>query len=358
MNKIHFLADDEQVKAIGRTILEDKIRWFALSGSGVEFEFEGKYISVTLEGDDESAKANGNKEVRGEFPRFAIYLNNERIVDSCLINREETIEIYNGNRKKMNIRIIKLSEAPMSIMGIKSFEADDSATIKPGKDKALKIEIIGDSITCGYGVDDEVAFSTATEDVTAAYGYLAVEKMNADYSMVSFSGYGIISGYTELDEKLTTQLVPDYYEMIGYSRGMYNGRAITNEKWDFTKFRPDIVVINLGTNDDSYCRDFQDRQYEFANEYAKFLEMVRKNNPDAFILCAFGVMTDRLYPYIEKAAGIYKSKTGDEKIEITKLSTHREENGYAADWHPSKVSHKIAAEELYKALEKVVARIR
>lgn len=77
------------------------------------------------------------------------------------------------------------------------------------------MEFIGDSITCGYGVDDEVAehqFKTATEDVTRAYAYKTARMLNADYSMFSASGYGIITGYTEGDVKLEDQRLPQFYE--------------------------------------------------------------------------------------------------------------------------------------------------
>lgn len=348
------VAEEGYVKLVGRTTLVDDIRWFSLSGSGVEFDFSGEFLGLTLFGDDESAKAAGNSDIAGEFPRFGIYVDGERKFDECLIDREKNIVIYDGVKTKKHIQIIKLSEAPMSMLGIKCIEIDSDAEICPSASKNLKIEIIGDSITCGYGVDDETAFSTATEDVTSSYSYLTAKKLDVDYSMVSFSGYGIISGYTDSDEKVTSQLVPDYYEMVGYSRGRYNGEALTNTSWDFSKYQPDIVVINLGTNDDSYCQDIEARQNEFMTEYAKFIEMVRKNNTKAYIVCAYGVMTARLFDFIQNAVDIYQEKTGDLRVKAVKLSTHLEENGYAADFHPSKKSHRIAAEELHNELKKII----
>ncbi|WP_059041925.1 hypothetical protein [Paenibacillus rubinfantis] len=73
--------------------------------------------------------------------------------------------------------------------------------------------------------------------------------------MVSLSGYGIISGYTENGEKLLTHLVPDYYEKVGKSEGKFDGTLVPQSlNWDFNKFVPDLIVVNLGTNDDSYTR--------------------------------------------------------------------------------------------------------
>ena len=129
------------------------------------------------------------------------------------------------------------------------------------------IEFVGDSITCGYGVDDENYehhFSTKTEDVTKAYAYKAAEALNADYSMVAISGYGIISGYTEGDEPIPEQTIPQYYDTLGFSYGGFGASKPQDIKWDFTKRQPDIIVINLGTNDSSYIKGYDDRHDYFS----------------------------------------------------------------------------------------------
>ena len=194
--------------------------------------------------------------------------------------------------------------------------------------------------------DPEHHFSTATEDETASYAYLTAQSLDADYSMVSYSGYGIISGYTETDEKQLTELVPDKYEDTGYSRGKVDGVAVTLQKWDFDRFCPDFVVINLGTNDDSYCKDIAQRQEEYAACYAQFIQQVHSHNPGAYILCVYGIMTDRLYPYVQKAVELYRQKTGDERITALHIEPHTDEAGYGADWHPSKLTHIRAAKEV------------
>ena len=61
------------------------------------------------------------------------------------------------------------------------------------------IEFIGDSITCGYGIDtacEANTFSTTNENVNKAFSYLTAAALGADASFVSYSGHGLISGYT------------------------------------------------------------------------------------------------------------------------------------------------------------------
>ncbi len=349
-------AADAKIKYIGRTIADDNgTIWCALSGSGVEFTYRGASLDVVLAGDDltkletqQYEKIKTQQDV--DYARIAVYVNNERIIDEWLEVPQKTYCVWRSDKpQEITVRIVKLSEAPHSIVGIQEFVMADTDVISPTPDKPLKLEFIGDSITCGYGVDDndpEHHFSTATEDETASYAYLTAQSLDADYSMVSYSGYGIISGYTETDEKRLTELVPDKYEDTGYSRGKVDGVAVTLQKWDFDRFCPDFVVINLGTNDDSYCKDIAQRQEEYAACYAQFIQQVHSHNPGAYILCVYGIMTDRLYPYVQKAVELYRQKTGDERITALHIEPHTAEAGYGADWHPSKLTHIRAAKEV------------
>lgn len=47
-----FKPTSEVVKNIGRYLYKDDILWLALSGSGIEFTFAGKDLSVAIVGDD------------------------------------------------------------------------------------------------------------------------------------------------------------------------------------------------------------------------------------------------------------------------------------------------------------------
>lgn len=173
--------------------------------------------------------------------------------------------------------------------------------------------------------------------------------------MVSYSGYGIITGYTENDQKLTTHLLPDYYEKVGKSEGRFDNKLLPQQlSWDFSRFVPDLIVINLGTNDDSYTKDDAVRQAEYAREYAGFLKTVRRCNPHAKILCTLGIMGDRLYPYVEQAVSCYSAETGDNTISTMKFEVQEAADGYASDLHPSPVTHHKAADKLAAHIQKLM----
>jgi lysophospholipase L1-like esterase len=344
-----FKATDPYVKIIGRSYYYNEVLWLALSGSGVEFSFYGKKAEITVKGDN-IASSHTNQ------ARIGIYVNGKRIIEDQVKQPLKTYTVFQSDtNENVTVRIIKLSEAAMSTVGIEGITVDATRGIKPTTENLHKIEFIGDSITCGYGVDDENElhpFSTATEDVTKAYAYQTAQALQANYSMVSYSGYGIITGYTETDQKLISHLVPDYYEKVGKSEGRFDGILEPQSiSWDFNKFVPDLIVINLGTNDDSYTKDDADRQAEYAERYVEFLKLVRQNNSHAVLLCTLGIMGDRLYPYVEQAVSDYTQETGDTNIAAMRFDGQLAADGYGADWHPSKVTH-------HKAAEKLIAQIK
>lgn len=354
LSEKNFIATSENVKLLGRTDLNEDILWLAHSASGVEFTFTGTTAEVTVVGD---SMATGGSD--GNYARFAVYVNDKRVLDEIVTTAEKTYEICSAEKETENtVRIIKLSESANSTIGIKNIKVNSIGNIAPTAKKDLTIEFIGDSITCGYGVDDENKshhFSTATEDATRAYAYKTAQLLNADYSLVSYSGYGIISGYSGDGKKQTSQLVPTYYDKFGFSYGNYNGYNVADVEWDFTTLVPDVIVINLGTNDYSYCKADKEKMADFTENYTKFIEQVRKDNPKAYIVCTLGVMGANLFESIETAVADYVATSKDEKVSTLQLAAQDGKDGYAADWHPTEATHTKVATAVSDYIKTLIA---
>lgn len=338
------------VKPLGRTWPRADSLWLAFSGAGAEISFTGNACTVVLVGDDRASDANA----ACNHARVAIELDGVRAADVMIDAAEKTVTVA-AEAGEHVLRIIKLSEAAMSTCGIRAIEAGN---IRPTARKARCIEFIGDSITCGYGMDDEDPehpFLTCTEDATCTYAYRTAQALEAECSMAALSGYGVISGYTATaEEPVTAQLMPDYYEKLGFSYGVYEGAIPQEIPWDFSTCQPDVVVINLGTNDDSYCLDHAARQQHFCDAYVRFLQSVRRCNPRAKILCTLGIMGDRLYPFVEKAAAAYSAQTGDTEIACMAFTPQLEEDGRTADYHPTALTHSKAAEKLTAEIRRLM----
>ena len=179
---------DKNAKLTGRVYFKDEVMWLGLSGSGASFTFGGTKLVLKLKGDNIAVGENPI-----DYARIAVYVDGKRVVEEMINCAEKEVTVIDRTENAQSVvEIIKLSESPMSAVGIEAF-AEGSAEALP--EKPLKIEFIGDSITCGYGVDDEDEnhqFTTATEDVTKAYAYKTAKALDAEYSMFSASGYGIV----------------------------------------------------------------------------------------------------------------------------------------------------------------------
>ena len=340
-----FPATDQYVKLTGRTAEQDGIRWLIHSASRAEFRMSGTEASVTIVGD---ASATAGDEA--SYARLAVYVNGVRTADRLVKKPEEKLVIFSSEEEReVTVSVVKLSEGAISVFGIRSFDVVASKDIEPLPEKELKIEFVGDSITCGYGVDDENPehpFSTATEDATRTYAWKTAETLGADLSCVCYSGHGIISGYTDSGSKVSDQLIPPVYEKIGKNNGSAAPFVDVNRPWSFSGFIPQFVVINLGTNDDSYAKDIPDRREEYTACYAEFLKTVRKNNPKAQMVASLGIMGDGLFPCVQEAVFRYQQETGDERITTLRFAPQDGSTGYAADWHPTEKTQEIAANVL------------
>ena len=343
-----FLAKKDNVKIIGRYYQNDDITWITYSGSAIEFYASGNYVELVLAGDDNIFQEKDHR------PRYAIYLDDKLLVDTKMNDFEFTIQfkISNDEEKKSKIKVMLLSENQNGGVGIKKIKvnscSDSEKIIAPTEKKKFSIEFIGDSITCAYGVDapdQSYSFTTTTENFSKSYAYLASKLLDADYSVMALSGHGIVSGYSQGD-KWAEGLIPLYYEKN--SRNVhYPG------DWDFEKNKNDVVFINLGTNDANYVNaDRENRENEFVEEFANFLQTVRKKNPDAYIICTLGTLNPlNMYPLVEKGVKLF----GGERISVFESPTQDMNDGLGADWHPSKKTHeklsKLVAEKISEVLK-------
>ena len=333
-----YTAEKDNVKILGRSYFENGVRYFSHSGSGIEFCCRGEYAIINIVDDSDGRYYSNHK------ARFAIYKNGEVMVDETITESEKAYHIsLDGYETDSVITIIKLSEAQYSAMGIGEIAVYGKTDIVPTEEKPLKIEFIGDSITCGYGTDTESErgyFSTATENFTKTYAYLTAEKLNADYSAVCFSGYGVYSGYTSNGVRNSSDVVPLYYDKSCF---LYGGRDTT---WDFSEFQSDIIVINLGTNDASYCGSSLSGRQEFTRRYAEFIKQVRMYNPYAYIMCILGDMNNTMYSCIQAAVSNYINETADKRISAEIVSYRMDINDIVINGHPGYLSNLHAANDL------------
>jgi len=192
-----------------------------------------------------------------------------------------------------------------------------------------RIEIYGDSITAGYGLDGagpNCPYSADTENHYLTYGAITARQLGADLHAVAWSGIGMYRNYGVTGD--SSDAMPAVY-----------ARALPSQSasaWDFATWQPHAVVINLGTNDASTNGD---PGTPYRSAYLDFVRSLRKKYPDTYFVLTIGPMLDgtsltaikgHLQAVIQTRAG-----EGDTKMSFLEFPVQVEADGYGCDWHPS-----------------------
>ena len=223
-----------------------------------------------------------------------------------------------------------------------------------------KIEFIGNSITCGYGnegLKKEEHFDYATENHYYSYASITARNLEAQHWVVARSGIGAYRNYDGPKTGNPESNMPVQYEYTGYAwkPELRQQPTFLREKWDFSRYQPDVVCINLGTN------DLSTNNYDPAllkNGYQKLLKMVRQHNPQAKIVFLTGTMlynqelqlAKRLLDEVTAEA----QKAGDKEVYRFDMAPIDGNAFYGNDWHPNIYQDEKMAGELTAYLRKLM----
>ena len=215
-----------------------------------------------------------------------------------------------------------------------------------------KIEFIGNSITCGYGnegLKKEEGFDYATENHYYSYASITARNLNAQHWVVARSGIGAYRNYGEAKTGSPRSCMPVQYEYTGYAWDLKLREEATflREKWDFSRYQPDVICINLGTNDTStnnYDLDLLKQGYQ------KLLKQVRDHNPKAKIVFLTGTMLYnkelREVKQLLDEVTAEAHKAGDKEVYRFDMAPISGEEFYGNDYHPNIYQDEKMAGEL------------
>jgi len=243
------------------------------------------------------------------------------------------------------VMLFKDTEANVGMASFQGFQLSQGGTVLPYPSPSRQIEVIGDSISCGYGneaASNKEHFSPATENAYWSYGAITARAFGADYTCIAWSG---------------KKLWPDNSIVALYDRVL---PTLDKPVWKFDSQKPNVVLINLCSND---FGPGNPEQEGWVKAYHAFVDQVRKNYPDATIYLALGSMMSDDWPrdrhalstargYIQRVVGECNT-AGDAKIHFLEFEVQNAAvNGLGADWHPSLKTHKVMAQKFIDALKK------
>lgn len=176
-----------KVRRLGLTYAEKTGLRLAWSASGIEFLTNSCSVSIIMRASSLSSSEDAyiaafyNDEAE---PRYKFRMHTGENI--CTLLQSEKPQF-------VKIRLLKLTEEQYGNVWLQSLASDGPLwRSEPAKHNLL---FIGDSITAGYGVNgqDGELFQTQTEDVTKAYAYKTAQLLDADCTIVAYSGNGVLS---------------------------------------------------------------------------------------------------------------------------------------------------------------------
>lgn len=345
----------------GRTLEHNGIHYFDYSATGFSFIFTGKRATATIVSDP-SKHGENNKAVIGVFitpenkTTFADLPEEPDYKYKLTADETECLLFESAEEKTVCITVMKFSEAAFGCAGLKALTIDGTvSSIPEAPVNQLKLEFIGDSITCGYGIEgiwEKDTFTTVQERPDKAYAVTAAKMLNAKVSLCSWSGIGLTSNYVDpatINLPDTNWLMPSNWPYTDKSLSLRLG--MEPEVWDASRFAPDIVVVNIGTNDISWVRGIEDRRLNFRAAYGQLLEAIHRRSPNAKICCCLGVMGEALNKTVQEAVDLFKKDFSAVEIKTVLFKEQDPADGIGADWHPSPKTHQKIAAQLVEVLK-------
>jgi len=297
-------ADAPELRYTGRIDFSDRhapsLTWPA---SSIQARFSGTALSVRLE--DEKGQNFYNVIVDGNtaHPFVLQAKKGEHTYDisRALSPGEHTVEIFKrteGEYGASRFRGLILSP--------------DGRMLPPPARPERRLEIFGDSITCGMGnegADNSRDDLASEENQYWAYGAVAARALDAELHTICKSGIGIMVSWFPFT-------MPEYYDQL-------SGVGNNDTEWEFSAWTPQVVVINLFQND-SWIVDREKRLQPIPDDeqriaaYIEFVRKVRAHYPDATIVGALGSMdatANEKWPnYIREAMARMREENADEKL--------------------------------------------
>ncbi len=325
---------DNRIRYTGRVGHKNNAAQLYWSGTSLEINFTGNSVKALL------------KDERGENYFNIIIDGKITVLHPDTAKRLYTLAsgLQQGNHTLLLYKRSEFSDGSTTFF---NFQFDGRAEVLPITDqKNRAIEFYGNSITAGYAVEDytgQDSYLSRYKNNYISYAALVARHYNAQYSFIAKSGIGVMFGYYPLNMgEIFDRLDPND----------------ANSKWDFTKFTPEVVVINLFQNDASLMRS-PDRPEFIAKfgttppttayiieSYKKLLQSIRGKYPNAQIICALGNMdaTKEGSPwpgYIQSAV----DELNDKKI-FVHFFPYKNTPG-----HPTIKEHQTMADDLIKFID-------
>lgn len=307
-------ADIPEVSYVGRT---------SVSPEGfVRYDWTGTYFSTTLHGD----RLDAEIEVKGES-WFNVFVDDSLAGNFSVKDADTLVTLAEGlGAGSHEVKVQKRTEGEYGMVTVKGFVLPAGCGLSPVRARNCRhIEFIGNSLTCGFGTegkDRNEPFKVSTENCNLSYAAIISRYFDADYTMIAHSGQGAVRNY---GDSLTVSSLC----MQGRMLRTFDTDTLL---WRGNSYVPDLVVINLGTNDFSLppypC------EKEFVDGYCNLISQIFSLYGKIPVLCVCPPTTGEPLPgYLEKV----HDRMQDAPVYLMVLTRglYNDNSDLGSAWHPN-----------------------
>jgi len=308
----------ENVRLVGRFLVDGSRAAFEWPGSAIEINFNGNSLDLSL-------TDTGNNSMMVEM---------DGAVSRIDLQKGKHDYHIAGSEKDgpHSVRLIRRTEAFLGLTVLEDVRVN--GTFLPEQQKPHSLLVIGDSISTGYGVegkDTKCGFSADTENQYLTYAAVAARRFDADVISLAFSGKGLVRNF----DGHTTATMADIY-----------GRLLPSRNVDAPLPKSDVIIVHLGSNDFAGGA----RPDGFVQRYLDLITSLRANAPTAQIYAAIGPMLagDDLDIALKSINEVVAKRhaDGDEKIAAVQFTDPAGTPSRGCDWHPNEAGQAFMAQQL------------
>lgn len=316
-------AADARLRFFGQLDAHDPQQpHLAYPGTGLLLRFTGKAVSL-------------NVDATKDTTALTVVVNGAAPLTYPLNKGEQSIVIAaDSPTAPQTVAVFKRTETWQGILTVNGVTLPAGATLlTPPALPRRRLLFIGDSVTCGTGLDDN---ATCVDDrlhpssnAYDTYGLRLGRRLDAESRLVCYGGRGLERDYLGREAKDNVLTVPQLID-LAIPADAPNERV----HWDTQQWQPDAIVVSVGTNDFNLQATKPLDPARWTREYLAFASDLRKQYPGALILLTEGaIVTNALLRQLVQEVA---TRAGDPRIRYVP-STHYP--GHSCDGHPTNEQH-------------------
>lgn len=329
-------AIDSRVTFVGRTAVE---------GTSVSFDWTATYFRIAFAGKSLMMKASDLKVGAADEAAsaklhnyYAVWIDSptsaepHRIIEvkpgENIIELVDPAYLIKSRRSVHEVIVQKRTEGEQGRTTIHEFTTDGQFfQAAPLRERML--EFVGDSYTCGYGIDaptKEECFSPETENASCSYAAIVSRYFGADYIAVAHSGMGVARNYNTS--------YPNWYMADRYLQ-TFDMDSTQSTRWNAAvcDFKPAMTIVYLGAND--FSVSMQPKYESFRDNYYRLIRSIKANyGEDHPVLCVAPKTHEYLGEYVREMVKNSGMKNVEYLVYCPAQHTQTNED-LGASWHPN-----------------------